>query len=58
MAVINVVFFSVAFFSHWWTYDARGLGIPTDFVNVWAAGRPVLDDHSATDTEAVSLTHF
>jgi arabinofuranan 3-O-arabinosyltransferase len=45
--VINVTFFPIAFFSHWWIYDPNGLGIPTDFVNVWAAGRLVLDGHPA-----------
>jgi arabinofuranan 3-O-arabinosyltransferase len=45
--VINVTFFPIAFFSHWWIYDPSGLGIPTDFVNVWAAGRLVLDGHPA-----------
>ena len=39
-------------FSRWlisrmWIYDPNGLGIPTDFVNVWAAGRLVLDGHPA-----------
>lgn len=43
--VINVSFFPTAFFAHWWIYDEKGLGIPTDFVNVWAAGRMVLDGH-------------
>src|SRR5579871_4783411 len=43
--VINVSFFPSAFFFHWWIYDEKGLGIPTDFVNVWAAGRMVLDGH-------------
>jgi hypothetical protein len=43
--VINVSFFPAAFFAHWWIYDEKGLGIPTDFVNVWAAGRMVLDGH-------------
>jgi hypothetical protein len=47
MCVINASFFPVAFFSHWWIYDPNGLGIPTDFVNVWAAGRLVLDGHPA-----------
>jgi hypothetical protein len=28
-------------------YQADGLGVPTDFVNVWAAGRLVLDGHPA-----------
>ena len=45
LCVINVVYFPVAYFSHWWIYDPNGLGIPTDFVNVWAAGRLVLDGH-------------
>src|SRR5215475_8039146 len=43
--VVNVSFFPTAFLSHWWIYDEKGLGIPTDFVNVWAAGRMVLDGH-------------
>jgi len=45
--VINVSFFPAAYFSHWWIYDPKGLGIPTDFVNVWAAGRLVLNGHPA-----------
>jgi hypothetical protein len=45
--VINVSYFPAAYFSHWWIYDPNGLGIPTDFVNVWAAGRLVLDGHPA-----------
>jgi arabinofuranan 3-O-arabinosyltransferase len=45
--VIMVTFFPVAFVAHWWIYDSSGLGIPTDFVNVWAAGRLVLDGHPA-----------
>ena len=28
--VINATFFPTAWFSHWWIYDANGLGIPTD----------------------------
>jgi arabinofuranan 3-O-arabinosyltransferase len=47
LCVINASFFPTAFFSHWWIYDPNGLGIPTDFVNVWAAGRLVLDGHPA-----------
>jgi hypothetical protein len=45
--VINASFFPTAYFSHWWIYDPNGLGIPTDFVNVWADGRLVLDGHPA-----------
>src|ERR1700722_7474428 len=32
---------------HWWLFDENGLGIPTDFVNVWSAGLLVLDGHPA-----------
>jgi arabinofuranan 3-O-arabinosyltransferase len=46
--VINVSYFPVAYFSHGWIYDPNGLGIPTDFVNVWAAGRLVLEGHPAS----------
>jgi arabinofuranan 3-O-arabinosyltransferase len=45
--VIHVSFFPAAYFTHWWIHDANGLGYPTDFVNVWAAGRLVLDGHPA-----------
>jgi hypothetical protein len=47
LLVVNLSYFPVAYFSHWWIYDSSGLGIPTDFVNVWAAGRLVLDGHPA-----------
>jgi hypothetical protein len=47
LLVINLVYFPVAYFSHWWIYDLDGRGIPIDFVNVWAAGRLVLDGHPA-----------
>ena len=43
--VINATFFPMAWFSHWWIYDPNGLGIPTDFVNVWAAGKLALEGH-------------
>jgi arabinofuranan 3-O-arabinosyltransferase len=45
--VIIAAFFPVAFFAGWWIYDPSGLGAPTDFVNVWSAGRLVLDGHAA-----------
>jgi Glycosyltransferase family 87 len=45
--VINAAFFPTAFSAHWWIFDGTGLGIPTDFVNVWAAGKLVLDGHPA-----------
>jgi arabinofuranan 3-O-arabinosyltransferase len=44
---INAVFFPIAWFSHWWIYDSAGLGIVTDFVNVWSAGKLALDGHPA-----------
>ena len=40
LAVANVTLCGVAYSSHWWVYDPNGLGIPTDFINVWAAGQP------------------
>jgi arabinofuranan 3-O-arabinosyltransferase len=45
--VINASFFPAVYHAHWWIYDPTGLGIPTDFVNVWAAGRLVLEGHPA-----------
>ncbi len=47
LCVINASFFPTAFFAHWWILDGQGLGIPTDFVNVWSAGKLVLDGHPA-----------
>jgi hypothetical protein len=45
--VINASFFPTAYFAHWWIFDENGLGLPTDFVNVWSAGRLALDGHPA-----------
>src|ERR1700719_2955423 len=47
LLVINATFFPAAYLAHWWIYDANGAGIPTDFVNVWAAGRLALEGHPA-----------
>ena len=47
LAVINLSFFPTAYLAHWWITDSAGLGIPTDFVNVWAAGRLALDGQPA-----------
>jgi arabinofuranan 3-O-arabinosyltransferase len=47
LCVINIVYFPIAYLSHWWIYDPDGLGIPTDFVNVWAAGKLALQGHPA-----------
>jgi hypothetical protein len=43
LCTINIVYFPIAYLMHAWIYDPNGLGFPTDFVNVWAAGRLVLD---------------
>jgi arabinofuranan 3-O-arabinosyltransferase len=47
LVVINVCYFPVAYVSGMWIWEANGLGIPTDFVNVWAAGKLALDGHPA-----------
>jgi hypothetical protein len=47
LLVINTAFFPAAFFAHWWIFDAGGNGIPTDFVNVWSAGKLVLEGRPA-----------
>jgi arabinofuranan 3-O-arabinosyltransferase len=47
LLVINLTVFPAAYFSHAWIYDEHGLGVPTDFVNVWAAGKMVLEGHPA-----------
>jgi arabinofuranan 3-O-arabinosyltransferase len=47
LMVINAVFFPAGFFAHWWIFDAQGHGIPTDFINVWSAGKLALNGHPA-----------
>jgi arabinofuranan 3-O-arabinosyltransferase len=47
LCIINAVFFPAAWLGGIWIYDKNGLGIPTDFVNVWAAGKLVLEGHPA-----------
>ena len=44
---INVSFFPAAFLSGGWIWEENGLGIPTDFVNVWAAGKLALQGQPA-----------
>ncbi|MCP3461174.1 glycosyltransferase family 87 protein [Bradyrhizobium sp. CCGUVB23] len=46
LLVLTLLHFPLAYISHSWIYDANGLGNPTDFVNVWAAGRLALDGHA------------
>jgi Glycosyltransferase family 87 len=45
LCIINASLLQTGLLSHWWIFDENGLGIPTDFVNVWSAGRLVLDGH-------------
>jgi hypothetical protein len=45
--VANLVLIPALYFSQWWIFDAQGRGIPTDFVNVWSAGKLALDGHPA-----------
>src|ERR1700688_4132986 len=45
--VLNGVLIPALFFSHQWIFDAQGHGIPTDFVNVWSAGKLALEGHPA-----------
>ena len=47
LCIVNISYFPAAWFSHWWIYDPHGQGIPTDFVNVWAAGKLALQGHPA-----------
>jgi hypothetical protein len=47
LCVINASLLQSGLTAHWWLFDEHGLGIPTDFVNVWSAGRLVLDGHPA-----------
>src|ERR1700749_3969571 len=47
LCIFNVALLQNGLTAHWWLFDENGLGIPTDFVNVWSAGRLVLDGHPA-----------
>jgi glycosyl transferase family 87 len=40
--VAQIVYLAASFVLHQWLLDPSGRGIPTDFVNVWAAGKLVL----------------
>jgi glycosyl transferase family 87 len=46
LCIAHALFFPLTY-GHLWIVDDKGLGIPTDFVNVWSAGRLVLDGHPA-----------
>jgi hypothetical protein len=45
LCILNAALLQNGVTAHWWISDENGLGIPTDFVNVWSAGRLVLDGH-------------
>lgn len=47
LAIVTLAYFSTAYLTHIWIYGDDGRGIPTDFVNVWAAGRLALEGHPA-----------
>lgn len=47
LCILNAAMLQNGFTARWWIFDENGLGIPTDFVNVWSAGRLVLDGHPA-----------
>ena len=47
LCVINATFLLAFLANGHWLIDARGHGTAVDFVNVWAAGRLVLDGHAA-----------
>jgi hypothetical protein len=47
LCAMNLTLCLVAYFVRAWIYDRNGLGIPTDFISFWAAGRLVLDGFPA-----------
>ena len=47
LAVAQVVYVAASFVQGSWLIDPHGQPIATDFVNVWAAGRQVLDGPAA-----------
>lgn len=47
LIVVTATYFPATLLAHWWIYNPDGLGIPTDFVNVWAAGKLAVEGHPA-----------
>ena len=45
LCVAQAVFLAASFALGYWMVDTDGRGVVTDFVNVWAAGRLVLEGH-------------
>lgn len=46
LAILQIVFFPL-YYGRGWIFEDNGLGSPTDFVNVWSAGRLALEGHPA-----------
>src|SRR5207244_8649301 len=46
--ISEAIFLAGSFFQGFFITDGLGRGIANDFVNVWAAGRLVLEGHPAT----------
>lgn len=46
LAMLQIAFFPL-YYGRGWIFEEGGLGAPTDFINVWSAGRLVLDGHPA-----------
>ncbi|OYU89851.1 MAG: hypothetical protein CFE29_12480 [Bradyrhizobiaceae bacterium PARB1] len=46
LAILQIAFFPL-YYGRGWIFEEGGLGVPTDFINVWSAGRLVLDGHPA-----------
>jgi arabinofuranan 3-O-arabinosyltransferase len=42
---VAIAYLLTEILTHDWIYNRDGLGIPTDFVNVWTAGQLALGDH-------------
>jgi arabinofuranan 3-O-arabinosyltransferase len=65
LCVAQAVYLVAAFIQGSWLIDVHGELIATDFVNVWSAGRQVIEGHAAavydvtthTDAEATALKH-
>ena len=47
LAIVTLAYFPTAYLTHVWIFGPDGRGIPTDFVNVWAAGKLALEGHPA-----------
>jgi arabinofuranan 3-O-arabinosyltransferase len=47
LCALNAALLHASYSDHGLIFDENGLGIPLDFVNVWSAGRLVLDGHPA-----------